>query len=724
MYTKIIRFLFYALFIATPLIMNSSTSELFEFNKMLFIYMITVLIALLWAIEVIIYKKKIIHNRVLSGAMLLFLLSQVLSTLFSIDVHTSIFGYYGRFNGGLLSIISYIVLFYAFLNHFDRRSALTLLTLSCISSVAVILWGLPGRFGNDLSCYVFSGQFTNSCWTDQFRPAERMFSTLGQPNWLGAYLAIHFFIGMYFLEERLSKLKKGANWQTVMFVMWVMYEILVFSGVLFTKSRSAMGSVMVGAAIAPLFVFAVKKNLKEVSILCGVVFMAILVPVLVYKTGVASVDKYLTLSTYINRPVEMKSEPQPQPAVSNQTVGFNTDVTDSFVIRKIVWKGAQELGMRYPLFGTGVETFAYAYYFVRPQIHNLTSEWDYLYNKAHNEYLNYFATTGFVGIATYLIMIAAVFWIAWKAVMIHKHEKKHPVANIALYATLAYISILVTNVFGFSITIVNLFFYGIPALLLVTMMSEDTDRSPERRYAKLNRYQIALLASASLVAVYMLTFIVNYLYADIKYSAADKYGKGSDYQSAANLMQDALDMHYEHVYEDKLSYYLANLSYAAAYQKEKDASDKLLQLSELYNSNSLKASPKNMLYWKTKVKNDYLFYQISLNPGYLKDGIEGLTTAAAIAPTDSKIPYSLSLFYSLLEDEEKDADAKVQLQNQAISAINKAIELKPDYRDSYYLKGQLQKKFGDTEGARTTFQFILDKINPQDSEAKKELEAL
>lgn len=122
MYTKIIRFLFYALFIATPLIMNSSTSELFEFNKMLFIYMITVLIALLWAIEVIIYKKKLIHNKVLSAAVLIFLSSQILSTLFSIDIHTSIFGYYGRFNGGLLSIISYIVLFYAFLNHFGRVS--------------------------------------------------------------------------------------------------------------------------------------------------------------------------------------------------------------------------------------------------------------------------------------------------------------------------------------------------------------------------------------------------------------------------------------------------------------------------------------------------------------------------------------------------------------------------------------------------------------------------
>jgi putative inorganic carbon (hco3(-)) transporter len=60
-------------------------------------------------------------------------------------------------------------------------------------------------------------------------------------------------------------------------------------------------------------------------------------------------------------------------------------------------KGAWELTKKYPLFGSGVETFAYSYYNVRPVEHNLVTEWDFLYNKAHNEFLNYAATTGFVG---------------------------------------------------------------------------------------------------------------------------------------------------------------------------------------------------------------------------------------------------------------------------------------------------------------------------------------
>ncbi|KKP99309.1 MAG: O-antigen polymerase, partial [Candidatus Levybacteria bacterium GW2011_GWB1_36_18] len=80
--------------------------------------------------------------------------------------------------------------------------------------------------------------------------------------------------------------------------------------------------------------------------------------------------------------------------------------TDSGKIRLIVWRGAIDVWKNNPIFGTGVETFAYAYYKYRPIEHNLTSEWNFLYNKAHNEYLNYLATTGVFGLLSYLSFIA------------------------------------------------------------------------------------------------------------------------------------------------------------------------------------------------------------------------------------------------------------------------------------------------------------------------------
>ena len=133
---------------------------------------------------------------------------------------------------------------------------------------------------------------------------------------------------------------------------------------------------------------------KLLLLLAGLIFC-----IVVFKTGINQIDRYLSL-------------PQPKAPVVVQTKteapSSPFKVSESIDIRKIVWKGAVNLGLQYPLFGTGVETFAYSYYFVRPVEHNLTSEWDYLYNKAHNEYLNFFATTGVAGLATYLLYIGAV----------------------------------------------------------------------------------------------------------------------------------------------------------------------------------------------------------------------------------------------------------------------------------------------------------------------------
>ncbi|TAN35170.1 hypothetical protein EPN27_04380, partial [Patescibacteria group bacterium] len=105
------------LFFVTPLLMLPITSELFEFNKMLFIYLMTVVVLVAWTVRMIWHRKIILKRSLFDVFFILFLFSQLLSTIFSIDRHTSFFGYYGRFNGGLLSIISYMILYYAFVSN-------------------------------------------------------------------------------------------------------------------------------------------------------------------------------------------------------------------------------------------------------------------------------------------------------------------------------------------------------------------------------------------------------------------------------------------------------------------------------------------------------------------------------------------------------------------------------------------------------------------------------
>lgn len=710
----VINRLYYILVLLTPWIMYSGTSELFEFNKMMFIYIITVLIGVCWVIDFTRHRKRIRHYWPITFFMGLFLVSQLLSTFFSIDIHTSLFGYYGRFNGGLYSIITYMVLSFGLLQYFDRTSIKKLLLFSLFSSVIVMLWGLPGRYGHDLSCLVFTGSFSSACWTDQFRPAERMFSTLGQPNWLGSYMAIHFFIGVYFVISASLKRHFLRSYG------YVAYSLFVFCTILFTRSRSSLAAVGIGVVFLP-GLFLILKSHKHIDRsfmkLIGVFIVAIGVVALIIKTGIPQIDSRITLSKSGSVSKTDNIDVPSTPPVGG--------VTDSLDIRKIVWKGAAELGRRYPLFGTGVETFAYSYYFVRPQEHNLTSEWDFLYNKAHNEFLNYFATSGYIGLITYSLMILSTFIIVVKVLLskIKSDSADRFDDKILAYCLgLSYVTIQVTNFFGFSTTSVQLFFYLIPPALLLLRPARTSEETPEKHSGSI--ISNIVTGGSLAVGVFLIISLVNMYRADLMYADSDRLVRAGDYQAAASVYSDILSLHYEHVYEDKLSYILANLAYSVSKAGDEKTSERLLKLSKYYNGHSLQVSHDNILYLKTAVKNAYLYYQIHQETDRLLEAMPIFETANRIAPTDPKIPYSQALFYSLLEDEEVEKESKTIFAEQSLNTINRAITLKPDYYDAYFLKAQLLRKYGLKNEAKQVYEHMLDTFGKNNEEVLKELGSL
>ncbi len=682
---------------------------------MMFIYLAAVVVLILWALKSLREKKIILRKTYLDLPLALFFLSQLISTITSIDRQTSFLGYYGRFNGGLLSLVAYIVLFYGLVTFFSFKDVKKFLKISIISSILVILWGLPGKLGYDLSCLVFTGQFNNSCWTDQFRPHERMFSTLGQPNWLGAHLAINFFFGLFFYIESWFEAKKEFTRKQIFYNA---YLLLVVASLLFTRSRSSYLGLGVGVLVffilsAPVFLkFSadLKKKTKKAVL---IVIVPSLIFLLLFKTGIPKIDNLFSWPNSSQQNTKQKS------------ITTSEDVTESLDIRKIVWKGAVDLGLKNPLFGTGVETFAYSYYLVRPKEHNLTSEWDYLYNKAHNEYLNYFATTGFIGLVAYFFLLFSFFKNAGmvvfsrsKSITFNKYKSEDETYGLQKALFAAWCTILVTNFFGFSTTTINVFFYLIPGLFLLVSIQDKTQPAffREKKVDLNPRVSHIVLG---LISVFSLGWLLLYYIADIQYASAGAYAQSGDYQKSTELYNHAVQLHYEHVYEDKLSYSFANMAFLAAYQKEQKTANELMKLADAHNIRTLNASPQNPLYWKTRGKNYYLFYQITLDGKHLKKGIEALEQDQRLSPTDPKVPYTIAVFNSLLEDEAKDPIQKQDFQNKALFYAIQATQLKPDFRDAYFLQGQLYKKYGNGKEAEAIFQEILKK-DPDDREVKEE----
>lgn len=660
MLKKIGRLIYYSLFLLTPLIVLKDTSELFELNKMNFIYFSSVSIALILTIAMIRARKIFIRKTPYDLYGLVFVGVMLLSTIFSMDRHTSIFGYYGRFNGGLLSLLAYSVLFYGLAFFFSKKDISKILKVSLASSVIVMLWGLSGKLGHDLSCLVFTGQFSNSCWTDQFRPAERMFSTLGQPNWLGAYLAVHFFIGLYFLV-------------TNHFKRWYLsysYLLLTFVCLLSTKSRSALLSVGIGAVSYCCIVILLKQKdifIRERKKLMGL-FVLFLLSVVIFKTGIDKIDN-LTQFTQTNKLQAPSSKLQGQ---------LSSEVTESLDIRKIVWKGAIDLGLRYPLLGTGPETFGFSYYFTRPIEHNVTSEWDYVYNKAHNEYLNYFATTGFLGLGTYLLLIGIILWNLKLRITDYGLKTNEGLLYLSLLCS--YVTILITNFFGFSTSTINLFFFMISAF--VALGQPNSKDYFEFSDSHIHPPQKIEMGIAVVGYLFCLVWLFTSFVADTQYAQGLIYEANGDYIKAGQFVTTAVNIHSQPVYLDKLSYLEANLALIASSQEEKDLVSKFVTNSRLSNLKALRSSPKNIQYWKTAAKNNLLYYQITLDKKYIEEGIASVQTAMALAPTEPKLPYTEAVFYSILADETKDKSERQLDLAQAVASAKQALQLKPNYTNA------------------------------------------
>lgn len=702
--------LFHALVLIAPLFFTTINDELFEFNKIIVVYIFTALILGTWIIRMIadnfIYWKRTPFDLPLG----LFFISQLISTLVSIHPHTSVFGYYTRFNGGLLSIFCYIALYYAFVNTFEKKDISGFIGTTLYAGMLSAFYAFLEHFGHSPSCLFITGNFDVSCWIQDVK--NRVFGTFGQPNWLAAYLIMLIpFVVARVLSSWLARRIWGVVWNAVLLALFV-------STLLFTQSRSGLLGLATGAAVfVGVVVWNVWKNprdgdkdvadtqnialsLKPMSkkerkrlahlskkisttlslrTLVGPSFMIAGICIglmLLFGTPLTpSLSTLITTfqqktATMMASSVASSSATTPnltatsptntQPPETKPTGGTQLEVggTESGAIRTIVWKGAIAVWKRYPLFGSGVETFAYSYYQDRPMEHNTVSEWDFLYNKAHNEFLNYLATTGAVGFLTYMLMIV------WVSVWLIRHSRTNPLFAGALLA--GYTGLHVSNFFGFSTVVVSMLFYLIPALGLIELDWETVFDEPSRITLSISQWIGMILAL--FVSFYMATLAVSMWRADAAYSQAKQYlaAKKGDLTLQEIQRAVAITPVAQGEYQEELGHIASELSVAAYQQKQSTMSADLGEMAIRASDEMLKLNPRHLNFYKSRARVLLTLSQIA--PDLMKEVLNVLTKAQDLAPTDAKLTYNRALLQDQLGNKEL-----------AITLMKQAIQMKPNY---------------------------------------------
>ncbi len=769
--SSIIRWTFYSLFVIVPIILTPINYELFEYNKMMVTYAVTAIVFSAWIIKGLADRTFAFRRTPLDIPIIAFLVSQLVSSWFSIDPHVSWFGYYSRFNGGMWSLLCYAVLYWAFVTILGqdeasavqsthvkkiqtpigtRSSTHVTYTLKFIiwTAVAVAFYGFLERLGIDKSIWVQDVQ-------------SRVFSTLGQPNWLAAYLIalvpiIQAFGIRSYLRDTIKTTTKATFPISFYTLVWIILSWFFFAVIIFTRSRSGLVALILSESVFWVYIFIQQKLQKAGGIVLGSFIALSAVFIFFHGSNVSQIDNYVSLAG-IGRMVASKqvqttpqtstptdTQPLPQPGSEGSAL-LDGGVSGSDVIRGFVWQaaiGAWKETTKTILIGTGTETFAFAFFQHKPARHNLTSEWDFLYNKAHNEYLNFLTTTGAFGISSYMaIIFTFILWYLWHigtrkntdySSLVNAQTSELPksvqnvpqplqpkdvqlllldahsthILEIALVA--GWLSILVTNFFGFSVVIVQLFLFLFPAMIFILAHKPNSD-APHKKVitVRIPNFIVPIMYICTILfGTGSLFALVITWHADTMFASGYRYNRNGQYAQAQLQISDALAYSpFEPLYYDELATSYAGLTSIALQNRNATDAAKLLELAVASSDKALSISPKNVNFWKTRTK---VYYAVAeANPTYFANSIDALEQGYKLSPTDPKILYNLAVLEGRRSNSQK-----------AIDYLNQAITLKANYKDAYYALYLFLDEAKQTAEGKAVLNKYLTTIDPNDAQFK------
>jgi len=682
----------------------------------------------------IIHQQILFKKSPLDIPLLLFMVIQTISTFFSIHPRTSFFGFYTRFHGGLLSTIAYSLIYWTLVNNLNLKQLKALLFTTVISAIGVGLYALPERMlGISPSCIILKGKFNTDCWVQNVQ--TRVFATLGQPNWLAALLSMLLPVQIYFFlhpPEISRLLKLPAKIKIVDDMMarrlfWIAGIVICMTALLFTQSRSGLlglGAAMLFFTLGRFLLIKkqrIKANALLLSLLLGLTLLTFIV-----GTGFTP-----SLNQLLNNNSFRLSQQADQTSSIESTIDQQEDLSDQGIlispsqdIRYVVWQGALNVWRRYPWLGSGPETFGYSYYLDRPKEQNLLSEWDFLYNKAHNEFLNFLANTGLVGLGSYIILMGTSFLIIFKKTDPSRSNKSNQDLLLALGGSL--ISFNATNFWGFSTVSVTIVWILIMSYLgkyhqkyqqgfsQINVSKKFSSLLPEddNKNRKLGFLSYATLLCLLLIMAHLLLSLFTIWQADYHFALGEAYSKANSPGKAVEYLQRAILLSpKEAIFYDELADSYASMAVEFYEAGDLEASKQFSQLAIETSDKTIELNPHHFNFFQTRAT---IFSKLAqIDDQYLEEAKEAFVATSMLSPTHPKPIYH----QAIIEWIQGDSD-------QSIVTIKKAIELKPNYHNARYQLGQIYESRGECDLAREQYQYILDNLIPNDPNLLKKIEEL
>ena len=424
-------------------------------------------------IELISNNKKVFWLLI---TILLFLISNFISSWLSIVPYASFWGRESGMAGNtLVSLISYLGIFCSIIIIVRENTQIKRILIVVLSSSSLVcLYGLAQHF--------FPETITWYTWMNR----GRVYSTLGNPIYLGAFLIMTIPLSIVILNQLSEKITPRLSILISSLFIGLQLSVLVF-----TLSRGPWSGLLAGVicVIGYWIIFSRKfptSYIRFITIIFSGFIIAILINYIPGKTQEEQrTDKIIERMGSISENLEL--------SLDNKT-GINVSGS-GFSGRIEMWQGGLELIKKWPspnglelnlknlrpLIGYGPDTYIYLYpQTIRPQREIVIS------SHPHNLILQILIELGLLGFITFSSIIIITFLIILE--LLKETKSSYSFQSLLIISVFTgLLSHLVEQMTGLGVTSDSLLFWVLISLVFVLAINKKPEYSNRQKITSLNQ---------------------------------------------------------------------------------------------------------------------------------------------------------------------------------------------------------------------------------------------
>jgi len=510
----LIEFCYLAAIFFTPIYLAVflNNNNVFELNKIVLFKILTLLLLLFSLLKLALPNIKYQIRHLISWFFLykylfipfLFLLSLIITTIFSQNIEISFYGLHSRYQG-LYSYFFYFLFFLLLLVNIKTiREIKRMIITAVISSFFVSLYGLVQMAGFDFMD-----------WTEPTFITGRATSTLGQPNFLASYLLLVIPLSVYLIIK--------TNKFLIRF-FWIITFLFQILCLFFTYSRGGWVGLVLGTILTGLiYLWIIKKNVlfflkNKKYIKFILLFASLLVICMVCLLSRSDFFRHRIKSSF-----DFKS--------------------GSVAVRINFWQAGWQAFKKNPILGYGLETQGEVFVEYYKKDWAVYGNVNVYPNRAHNLFFDILLSSGLVGLIAYL----ALLYLFYRLILENIKNRQNKGLSVVIF--LAVTSYLISLLFNFSIVITNIYFWLFLAIIIL-INNNFSSRYDNLENKEIKKPDKSIKLIIAILIIFLSLLILRQINKEIKYIIADHYYSEFKESLVRNEFFNTLEMYN---YIDKLN---------------------------------------------------------------------------------------------------------------------------------------------------------------------------